>query len=94
MEEATLKRSKAGVVLVPWTNRLATLVVVPIATVPLGLTVNREIPVEVLTWKGLSVVVPWTNRETVAEEALTPATVPLSIRTPVVKVSAAFHLAT
>ena len=67
--------------------------VVPMATVPLGLIVNSDIPVEVLTWNGFKVVVPWTSRETVAEEALTPATVPLSMETPLLKVLAEVHLA-
>ena len=49
VEEATLNRSSEGVVDVPWTIKLATLVVVPMATVPLGLTVSKEMPVEVLT---------------------------------------------
>ena len=81
-EEATLNRSKVGLVDVPWTNKVETLVVVPMATEPLGLTVKMEMPVEELTWKGFKVVVPCTNKDTVADEALTPATVPLSMDTP------------
>ena len=79
MEEATLKRSKEGKVDVPCTTKVAASVVVPRLNEPLGLTFSRVMPVEELIWKGLRVVVPCTKKETVEEEALTPATVPLSM---------------
>ena len=78
-DEATSKTLRVGRVEVPWTNRVDTLVVVPMPTLPLAETLSKLIPVEVLTWKGLRVVVPWTNNEVVEFEAFTPATVPLSI---------------
>ena len=57
----------------------------PIAIVPLVFTLNSEIPVELLTWKGLSVVLPWIKNEVAEEVALTPALVPSSIKLPKVK---------
>ena len=63
-------------------------VVVPMSTLPLGLTVNRLTPVEVLIWNGFRVVVPWTKRETDDELALTPATVPLSMDAPMERAEA------
>lgn len=83
---ATLNKSKAGWVLVPWTVKVASAVVVPSIAEPLTPTLKREMPVEELIWKGFKVVVPWTNREVVELEALTPATVPLSMRAPVERV--------
>lgn len=93
VEDATRNKSKAGRVDVPCTIKLETSVVVPMATEPLALILNKEMPVEVLTWKGFRVVVPWTNKDAEEDEALTPATVPLSIRTPVDRAEADVHLA-
>ena len=78
LEEATVKTFCVGKVDVPWTNKVEELVVVPIATEPLVLTVNSATPVEVLIWKGMFVPVPCTKKLTVEDVALTPATVPLS----------------
>ena len=49
----------------------------PIPTFPLTFTINRELPVEDVTWNGSRVVVPWTFKLTVDEVAFTPMTVPL-----------------
>ena len=85
VEEATLNRSKLGLVEVPWTIKLALSVVVPIKVEPAGVTLNTEMPVAVLTWKGFWVPAPWTNKDTLEEEALTPAVsvLPPSIKMPV-----------
>ncbi len=94
VEEAILNKSRLGRVVVPCTTKVARLVVVPMAIEPLGLTVNRDMPVAVFTWKGLSVPVPWARKETVEEVAPIPATVPLSIKAPWAKAVALVHLAT
>lgn len=57
-DEATENKLIPPNVDVPWTNKVEELVVVPIATLPLALTVNKETPVEVLIWNGFRVVVP------------------------------------
>ena len=49
VEEATLNISKAGWVDVPWTVKVASAVVVPNIAEPLTPTLNKEMPVEVLT---------------------------------------------
>jgi len=84
---------KLGRVAVPWTYKVEALVVVPIPTEPLALTLNKVMPVEELIWKGFKVVVPWTNNETVADDAFTPPTTLLSINIPLLKVEADVHLA-
>ena len=61
---------------------------------PLAATIKKEDPLEEATLNGFNVPVPWTLKETVDEEALTPATVPLSINIPVPKVLAPVHLVT
>jgi len=72
VEEATLKRSKDGRVLVPCTNKAAVLVVVPMATEPLGLTLSRETPVEELIWKRSVVPLPWIWKVAVGVAKPTP----------------------
>lgn len=93
-EEETSNKSKVGRVEVPCIDRVTALVVVPKPKEPLALTLNNDTPVEELIWKGFKVVVPWTKSETVAEEALTPVTVPLSIIVDVAKAVAEVNLAT
>lgn len=83
VEEATLSKSVVAAD-VPCTDNKATGVVVePIPTFPFPKTVNKDVPVELLTWKGLFVPVPWTRKLIVDDVALTPATVPLSSNAPV-----------
>ena len=94
MSLATSNKSTPGKVDVPWTARVYEGVVVPISTLPLGLTVRMDTPVELLIWKGFKVVVPWTSKETVEEEALTPTTVPSSKMVEVARAEADVHLAT
>jgi len=88
LEEATTKIGSVGAEDVPWTTNLALGVVEPIPTLPVAVTLKIDSPMEVETLNGSSVVVPWTLNETVDEEALTPATVPLSIETPLERVEA------
>jgi hypothetical protein len=90
--EATAKISKAGEVVVPWTTRVALGVELFMPKLPAGVTVKIAAPVEVLIWKGFKAPVPWTSRETVAEEALTPKTLPLSIKVEVAVVVAPMNL--
>ncbi len=66
--------------LVPWTTNIALGVVEAMPMRRLALTLRIEVPEEEATLKGSRVVVPWTLKETVAEVALTPETVPLLIR--------------
>jgi len=67
---------------------------VPMPTLPLARTVNKETPEEDATLKGFKIPLPWTLKETVEEVAPIPATVPLSIRAPLVKEEAPFQIAT
>ena len=53
---------------------------------PLAATVNKDAVLEEATLNGFSVPVPWTLKETVDDVALTPATLPLSFKIPVLKV--------
>ena len=48
VELATLNKSREGKVLVPWTYRVAVLVVVPMPKEPLALSLSKAIPVEEL----------------------------------------------
>ena len=60
-------------------------VVVLIPTLPKAVTLSIELVEEEETLKGSKVPAPLMLKETVAEVALTPATVPLSIKVPKVK---------
>ena len=95
MELATLKISKAGEVVVPWTTKVALGVELLMAKLPAGVTLKIVAPVEVLMFRMLlAPLMPCTVKATLVEVAPTPATVPLSNRMPVVKVSAALQRAT
>lgn len=79
---------------VPWTYNVAWGEVVPMPTLWLTPANRMEMPVEEVTLRGFNTPVPWTVKAELEEEALTPATVPLSISTPVPKVVPAVNLAT
>jgi len=78
-EDATVKIGSVGWVDVPWTTKVAVGDDEPMPNDPLAFITARVTPVEDVILNGSSVVVPWTLKETVEEEALTPATVPLSM---------------
>ena len=67
---------------------------VAMLTLPKAVTWKMEVELLEATLKGFRVPVPWTLRDTAAEVALTPATVPLSRRAPVESVEALVHLDT
>ena len=77
-EEATSNKFRLGSVEVPWTNKVAVLVVVPMATEPLELTLRSTEPVVEAIWKGSRVPEAWTLKLTPEDVAFIPATVPLS----------------
>ena len=79
LEDATVKIGRVGWVVVPCTVRVAVGDDEPIPNDPLAFITARVTPVELVIWNGSKVVVPWTLKETVEEEALKPATVPLSM---------------
>ena len=85
VEDATWKTSRAGEVEVPSTTKVALGVVEPMPTLWLAVTLKTEIPDEEEMLNGSKAPVPWMLKETVEEVALAPATVPLSIKMPVVK---------
>jgi hypothetical protein len=55
---------------------------------------RMETPVEEVTFKGFKVPAPWMLKDTVDVVALTPATVPLSIKVPKVKPVEEAHVTT
>ena len=65
-----------------------------IPTLLLTATFKTLSPVELETLKGSKVVVPWMLKVTVEDVALIPATVPLSLINPWLKVLAPFQIET
>lgn len=81
-ELATFKTSNPGTVDVPTTDKVALGVDVPMPKEPLALRMAKVTPVEEVILNGSKVPLPWTLKEMVELVALTPATVPLSLITP------------
>jgi hypothetical protein len=86
-------RTKRSFVVVPTTESIATGVDEPTDTLPLTPTSKSETPVLEATMNGSSDPVPCTRKLVVADVALTPATVPLSIDTPILCVVGEVHRA-
>ena len=92
---ATAKISKAGLVVVPWTTKVALGVEELMARLPEGVKLMMVAPVEVLKLKTLlAPAMPWMVKATLVEVAPTPATVPLSISLPLPMAEAEVQMAT
>jgi hypothetical protein len=84
VEVATIK-SGAVPPATPVMERLAAGVDDPTPTLPFCRIVKSEVPVEDATLNGLTPAEPWRLKVMVAEVALIPATVPLSMKRPAVR---------
>jgi hypothetical protein len=88
-----VKRLVVVALAIPWRARRDDGVEEEIPTLPLLMIERSEVPVEDATLNGLTPAVPCTLKVTVPDVALTPDTVPLSRKRPVVRAEAEDHRA-